>query len=244
MKIKLSLTLLWLLAFASIAVAQSVVITPKKVTYKRTKPITDFKKTFTVNYPKVKAANAALSRKIESVISFEKNFNFSLKEEMGEIQWLEEGDYEVLYNKNGILSINLFITGSGAYPDSSNKTIVVDLKTGNKVLPVNVFTDISGLIGKIKQIQKENIKKGIEEIKTDPDFQSGQAEIEARLKRADFKPGDLEGFSISGEGVTFTYDYSFPHVIQALEPNGSYFMRWAEIKPFIKPAGLLGRFIR
>jgi hypothetical protein len=40
------------------------------------------------------------------------------------------------------------------------------------------------------------------------------------------------------------YDPEFPRVIQALQPDGSYFFTYAELKPFIKPGGLLGKFIR
>lgn len=242
MKIKFFLLLLLVLAFSAVTFAQSVVITPKKVTYTRPKPLVDFKKTFTVNYPKVKAATPVLSKKIEDVISYEKNFRFTLKEEMTEIQWLEEADYRVGYNDNGILSIDLMINGTGAYPSGSVKTVVVDLKTGNKVAPANVFTDIDGLVGRLKEIQKEEIRQGIEEIKKDPDFSNeNPADL---FNEADFTAENLEGFAVDEKGVTFTYDYGFPHVIQALQPEGKYFLSWTEIKPFIKNDGLLGGFVR
>jgi hypothetical protein len=168
-----------------------------------------------------------------------------LKEEIsGDVQWLEEAEYEVKYNKNGILTVSLFITGTGAYPSSANETVVVDLRTGNKVLPANVFTNINGMIGRIKQIQQEKIKSGVEEIKSDPSYPELQSEIEERLKNADFKAANLGGFAVETDGVTFFYDYGFPHVIEALEPNGDYFLSWAEIKPFIKRTGLLGKFVR
>jgi len=239
---KLKFLPLILLAFASAVFAQSVVVTPKKVTYTRRKPIADFKKTFTVNYPKVKASNAALSKKIEDSISFEKNGMFNLKEEMGEYQWLEEADFTVGYNKNGVLSVNLFVTGTAAYPSSLNKNIVVDLKTGNKVRPSDVFTNLNGLIAKVKQIQKREVQEGIERIKKEPDYD--QDNPQNLFDATDFKLANLEGFSVDEKGVTFFYDYGFPHVIEALEPDGQYFLSWKEIKPYIKPAGLLGKFIR
>jgi hypothetical protein len=242
MKIKFALPLLFLVLFSSAAFSQSVVVTTKKTIYTRRKPLADFKKTFTINYPKIKAANAALSRKIEAALSYEKNFEFTLQEEMGEVQWLEEADYEVVYNKNGILTVNLFITGSGAYPDSSNKTVVVNLKTGNKLKASDVFTNFNGLIAKISEMQQAEIKEGIEEIKKDPDF-AGENPQEL-FTDADFKAGNLEGFSVNDDGVTFSYDYGFAHAIQAVEPNGKYFLDWAQLKPYIKPAGLLARFTR
>src|SRR5688500_4179024 len=94
MKIKIVCGLFFVLALSFAAFAQSVTITPKKITYKRPKPIADFKKTFTVTYPKVKAATPALSRKIERTISYEKVSDLNIEEEKAEIQWLEEAHYE------------------------------------------------------------------------------------------------------------------------------------------------------
>ena len=53
----------------------------------------------------------------------------------------------------------------------------------------------------------------------------------------------LDEFSISDKGVTFLYDYGFPHAIQALEPDGRYFFTWAQMKQHIKRGGLLAKFI-
>jgi len=242
MKIKILLLLLLVFAFSSITFAQSVVITSKKVTYKRPKPEMDFKKTFMINYPKVKAANARLSKKIETTISYEKNLALNLKDELGEIQWLEEADYEVGYNQNGILSINLFVSGSGAYPSSSSKTIVVDLRTGNKVRYIDVFKNLNELITKIRTMQKEEIKEAIKVIKEDPDY--NDLDTDELFQNKDFKLAYFEGFSLDDQGVTFGYNYGFRHAIRALQPDGTYFFSWAQLKPFIKPAGLLGRFIR
>lgn len=241
MKIKHFLSLILMIAFAIPALAQSVVITPKKTTYTRPKPLADFKKNFTINYPKVKASSLTLSRKIEAALSYEKNFDFAVRDELGEMQWLEEADFEVVYNKNGVLTIKLFISGSGAYPSGSTKTVVVDLQTGNRVRAAEVFTDLNALAAKIRELQKAEIKQGIEEIKKDPDAGDNAAGL---FENADFTPENLEGFAVDERGVTFDYDYGFPRVIQALEPEGVFFLSWAELKPDIKPTGLLGRFVR
>jgi hypothetical protein len=151
MKTKILLGIIILFALGSVAAAQSVVVTTKKVTYTRPKPIGDHKKTFVINYPKVKAASAAVSRRIESAISYEKAFGLDLKEEMTDAQWIEEADYKVNYNKNGLLSVELSIMGSGAYPDGSTKHIVVDTRTGKRVLPGEVFVYVNGLVDMAKK---------------------------------------------------------------------------------------------
>lgn len=242
MKSKSLFLLFILFAFSSLAFAQSVVITSKKTTYKRPKPLMDFKKTFTVNRPIVKASTPALSAKIQNAISFEKVMGFNLKEEQTEIQWLEEADYEVNYNKNGILNIWLSMMGTGAYPSSSNESVVVNTKTGTVVKAADVFNNLQGLAKLVKKYQDKEVKAGIEEIKKDKDF--NEPNPETLFESTDFDVSNLDSFSVSDEGVTFKYDYGFPHVIQALEPSGNYKITWKELKPFIKPAGLFGQFAK
>src|SRR5438477_11574427 len=107
MKTKPVICLIMAAAFCAAASAQSAVITSKKVTYTRPKPSDDGKKTFTIDYPKVKAATPALSRKIERSISY----GINLKEELNDVEWLYEATYDVGYNQKGILSIALTIEG-------------------------------------------------------------------------------------------------------------------------------------
>ncbi len=241
MKIKFLSFLLILLSYSTIVFSQSVIITPKKINYKRPKPIQDFKKNFVVTRPQVKAATPAISKKIEAAISYEKNNYFNLKEELGEIQWLEEAYYEVKYNKNGLLDVILTTEGSAAYPSAINKEVVVDIKTGNRITAAMVFTNLKNLAAKVKTAQKAEIKKAITEIKkTEPDYENP----EELFADANFKIVNLDDFSVSDKGVAFLYDYEFVHAIQALQPDGRFFYSWAELKLFVKSNGAFGKFIQ
>lgn len=231
-----------LAAFCSLGFGQSVIVTGKKVTYKRPKPLTDEKTTFWINHPKVKAATPALSKRIEDAISFEKVIPLNIKEEVNEIQWLEEADYSVGYNKNGILTVTLSIYGVGAYPSSSTKTVVVDSRSGLRVKPAHIFVNLKGLAAMVNKAQKAEIRKAIEEIKKDPDYQ--EPNPESLFTNARFTVEELNEFSIGSKGMSFIYDYGFPHVIQALQPGGNYFFNWNQLEPYIKRGGLLARFVR
>src|SRR3954454_14515083 len=107
----MKLTILFLaaviLCMAAPAAAQSVVITGKKTTYTRRQPTDEYKKTFTINYPKVKAATPALSRKIENAISYRSILGLNLQDELTGNQWLSEADYEVIFNNKGVLCMDL-----------------------------------------------------------------------------------------------------------------------------------------
>jgi hypothetical protein len=241
MKMKLLFLTVILLVFQT-SFAQSVRITSKKITYKRPQPIAEDKKFFTVNYPQVRAASDALSKLIENSVSFEKNMGLRLRDEMGAEQWLEEADFSVEFNKKGVLCINLSMTGTGAFESSFYKSVVVDLKTGKSVRPVEVFTKIGGLLSKIKEIKVEEIEQGTQDLKNDFEYSDEKA---AELFRyTDFKAFNLEGFSVNEYGVTFFYDYGFPRLIREIQPSGVYYLSWREIKPYIKRGGLLAGFVR
>jgi len=231
-----------LFAFAPALFAQTVVITPKKTVYRRPKPLMDFKKSFTVIRPRVKGLTPALNKKVETAISYEKVANFNLKEELTEIQWLEEASYEVNYNKNGILDITIFMSGSGAYPSVYQKTIVVNLKTGAQVRPPDVFTNLAGLAAEVKKAQRAEMKNATEEYKKDPE--TADFDGLEYFREANFTVKNLNEFSVSDKGVTFIYNYGFPHVVLALEPEGRFFYSWTELKSFVRRDGLLARFAR
>lgn len=230
------------LAFVSFAASQSVVVTPRKVVYKRPKPTSAYKKTFAVIYPKVKAATPALSARIESAINPVTVLGVNIEEERNDIQWMEEASYEVNYNKNGILNVKLYMFGSAAYPDGTSKLVSVDIKTGKPIEPADLFTDLKGLAAFVKKAQTKEIQAGKLELKKDPEME--ETTINDLFENTDFTIVNLKDFSISDAGITFEYDYAFPHVIQALQPDGTFLVKWDELKPFIKRPGLLARFVR
>jgi len=241
MKRKFLLAVFCVCVFSFAAFAQSVVVTPKKITYKRPKPLSEYKKSFVIIRPKVKGVSPTVAKKIETAISYEKVFDFNVKDEISEIQWLEEANYAINYNKKGILGVTLSVMGSGAYPSEASQPIVANLETGGRVLAKDVFVKLSELAAKGKKTQEAEIKRAIIEIKKENSEEENPASL---FENTDFTVENLDKFSISDKGITFWYDYGFPHVIMALQPEGRYFFSWTELKPFIKPDGLLAQFNR
>ena len=239
MKTKLFPSGLLIIAFATAVAAQTVVITPKKTVYRRPKPQHDFKRTFSIRRPIVKASTPALSKKITAAISPDSVLDIRLRDEMTEYQWLEEADYKTLYNRNGVLSMELWMTGTAAYPDSVTRYVVVDLRTGKRVAIPDAFTQLDELATVIRKAQADEVKEATVEIRKDPD-----ARPEDLFSETNFTPADLKEFSVNDKGVTFYYDYGFPHVLEALQPSGEFTFDWNTLKPFIRRGGLLGRFVR
>ncbi|HEX7226694.1 MAG TPA: hypothetical protein VF353_02870, partial [Candidatus Binatia bacterium] len=109
------------------------------------------------------------------------------------------------------------------------------------VLPSDVFIDVPGLIAAVKKKQDVEVAEAIKTIKAEPDF--GDGDPKQLFEYTDFETKDLKNFAVDRAGVAFFYDYGFPNVLKALEPEGELRLSWPEIRPFIKPGGLLARFV-
>lgn len=225
-------------AFASVSFPQSVKITPKKVSFQRTGAnVPDHKKSFSINYPTIKGK---IGEKIEAILNYEKSFDFKIQAEKKGIHWLESADFTVDYNKKNVLNVTLYIEGSGAYPSTSSKHFVINIKNGTRVKPTDVFINLNGLAELGSKAQKAEMKAETARLEKDePDFDPESYFIDAK-----FTTENLWVFTVSDKGLTFHYDYGFPHVALALQPDGDFFFSWKQLKPFIKTTGLFGQFIK
>ena len=230
--------------FAASITAQTVTITGQKKVYRRTKPISGYKKTLSIRRPIATAATPELSRKITSVIDPVKVLEINIKEELTEMQWLSEADFQEVFNHQGVLTVELWMEGSSAYTDGVTKYVVVDVANGERLMPSAAFTDIPGLIAAIKKKQSAEVEKAIKEIKADPEIAAADDDPRRLFEYTDFEEKDLDNFAVDMAGVAFFYDYGFPNVLKALEPDGELRLSWDEVKPFLKQDGLLARFIR
>jgi hypothetical protein len=251
MKLKYLLFILFLSVFSVHVLPQSVTIKPKKIVYTRKGKVTSKeKRTFTITYPVVSGAiTVAAKKSLGNTLSYWRVFETTLRENLSEYDWLTEMSYTVNYNKNGVLDISLTQEGVGAYPDGETVVLIIDLKTGKQVKFADVFESGSSakLAERVDRKLSEEKKEIVEGIKKDKTSYSNDDERNSSIEMVEqlkFTSEDFDEFSVSDKGVTIIYDAGFPHVVQALQPDGRYFFTWAEIKPFIKADSLLARFIR
>lgn len=252
MKIKFSLILLTIFAFSAVSFSQSITIAPKKTVYVRKgRDIEKNKRTFEIRYPIVSGSLApAAKRRLENTISYWRAFDATLKESM-ETSYLSSLDYRVNYNKNGILDISLIQKGVGAYPSTQIENFVIDLKTGeqakfNDVFERNSLEKLAKMVNEKLSIEKNQILKSIDADKINYGSNDGrEREIDKQtVGELEFTAENFNEFSVSDKGATILYDAGFPHANLALQPRGRYFFSWAQLKPFVRRDGLLGKFVR
>ena len=201
------------------------------------------KKRAVVVYPVISGLrDPVVLRKVRALVAVKNIFDSSL-EEYRQDAWLEEFDFKVNYNYHGILDLTFTQMGSGAYPDSQSKHMAISLSTGNLLKAADVFhadklDELATLVN--KKLQAE-VAELIGEAKRDAyQDEDGKQNIIDALEQQKFEVQHLDDFSVGLTGVTFLYDAGFPHVIQALQPDGQYLFTYKELKPFIRSDGPLG----
>ena len=235
------LLILMTASFASVSLAQ-IEVKPSKTTYTRATSQSKYKKTFTVRYPVVTGIDSIdVNKKIYSHTDYWKVFGMSLSENLNDYSWLDSFDYKVDFQGKGLLDITLIMEGSGAYPDTQMKTLVLDLLSGDLLSVGSEFRNFPALLRKIEAKQNAEIiaaKRDAAEQGVD------EADFDSLLRRTKWSVNSLEGFSVSKEGVTFLFDYGFPKAVRALEPDGRYSFTWKEIGPHVKQTSALKRLMK
>lgn len=226
-----------------------VVIRPRTILIVRHgKLIRDFpgKQRATIRYPLISGlSDARVLRRVQSILQVKNVFDTSVAE-YRDGNWLEEFTYKLNYNKNYILDLTFEQSGLGAYPDTQTRHFAINLKSGAVIKASDAFLPRkrNSLLDLVKgkfQAELTQILVDLRESRRDPDDIRVAKEAQEALE---FKPSDIDDFSVGDKGVTFLYDAGYPHVIQAFEPEGRYFFNYAELRSYIRRDGPLGQFIQ
>jgi hypothetical protein len=193
-----------------------------------------------VQYPVASGlADAVLMKKVQGAISLKQVLGQSLAEMQKDYldnNWLTEVSYRVNYNQDNILDLTYLVSGSAAYPSGFEKHVSVSLKTG-KVLRARDLFKAEGFAAIVQTIepmmQQEILQKIAEFQKEDPDIN------ENLFSKHHFQSKNVEDFIIGKTGVTFLYNFDFPHVIIAAEPSGAYLIPYSKLTRYIRQDGAL-----
>lgn len=232
------------------AAADRAVVTRRRVVIVRTGQLArqfPHRRRAVVNLPVVGGiSDPRVLRKVRATLDLKSVFDTSLAEYRQDA-WLEELDFKVNYNKHHLLDITLWQTGTGAYPDTQHKHYTISLRTGDVLRARDVFEGASlyALAAVVNEKLREEVNGLVRAVEQDRDITAEEkAPLKESLSGLSFGVEDLDGFVVSDAGLTFLYDAGFPHVIKALEPDGEYFFSYAQLAPYIKRGGPLGRFVR
>ena len=148
-------------------------------------------------------------------------------------------DYNVLYNKNSVLSISVQIETMGAYPDEYYKDVNLNLTTGSRILISHLIkkSKMPELAAELDKIVQNRIKAKVKE------EQIGEEDALQFFEGKKFSTNNLEDFAFTDKGVMFYYNFNLPHVLKALSPDEDILMTWEEIEDYAREGSLLQKII-
>ena len=202
-----------------------------------------------IRYPILSGlSNASLLKRLQVAVMPQGTYadHKGSPEKMKRDTWLTDVEYRVNCNRNSILDVTYQLSGMAVYPDSSEEHITLNLKTGrylkaNDLFIASELPQLVALINRSLQVYKQQASKN-------PALKDSEKEtqewVREAMSTAKFHAKDLKEFTVSTKGVTFYYNFGFPHVIEALEPKGQYFFSYASLKPFVRRNGLLNAFLK
>lgn len=189
-----------------------------------------------VYYPSVSSANKSVEKKLARALSFETVHDPDLG------GWLSKAVYYVNYDRNNILDVTWWVDGFGAYPDSSFKQVRLNLKTGAPITADDVFIETKR--GQLAELVDAAMQKKVNDKMKESSEDGDVTSFQDMLSDAKFEEDNLDSFSIGPEGITFLYDFGFPHVAKACEPDGFFFFPYSQLKGYLKKDGPLAMFAK
>lgn len=162
-----------------------------------------------------------------------------------------ESRYEVLYNDHGLLSVEFTSVYGGTYSSTVKRHATFDLRSGRLLEVRDVVADTLALQQRWQQSINRRVTEHLRalpkeypQIETDTNLLT---DVKHRLywndstSTVELQDGEprFYDFAITSFGLVLYYDFGFPHVIEALQPDSDYQLTYADIKQWLKPKGPL-----
>lgn len=198
--------------------------------------------TKTITWPIIKNLNPkSLTDNINNTLDFNKTTGTNIAEIKSNPQGITSTYYEVNYDQNNILSLSIFVENTGAYISTFTYNYSFDLTTGQPISSTVIFSPdkTNSLITLLNSRLQTNINQALKRTDCPPDL---NVELESNKKYyphyGNFSSDDLD-FRITYTGIEFIYNFHFPHVILACEPDSIISLTYSQLKDFIRFDGLL-----
>lgn len=158
------------------------------------------------------------------------------------IEWADENivylDFEITYNKNGILSLNISAEGCGAY--CTNWTVYYNYSTitGDFFMPEDIIkiSEIKDKINRDKKFQYLRAKQELDELFAEPDSGLDKEQYDWALReyKSCEEAFEIEEIAIYEDYLQIIYDCHLPHAIRSLEPQIELKYNYQDISDYLK----------
>ena len=126
--------------------------------------------------------------------------------------------FQVNYSDTQYLDLTITVETLGAYPSRMVFDKLFNLATGELITPNDLFleSELNNLVTLCDNELQNRIPS-----ETPEDYR--------------FTLENLEQVGVRRSGIIFHYDFQYPHVSEALEPDGELFFYWGDINKYLRP---------
>ncbi len=131
-------------------------------------------------------------------------------------------EVKINYDNNDIFSVSLLFNFYGAYPVSYEKNYAFLFPTGDiiKIEELVKEEELVNLASVVEKAIKENVASKREYVESN--FNDELEWFDEKTKEIAVDAQEtLSNFKITEDGITFYYDFEFPHAAKEIEPQGS-----------------------
>jgi hypothetical protein len=130
------------------------------------------------------------------------------------------------------------VAGTGAYPSVMTEHHAFDLSTGKELGASDLL--LPARQREVAALLDVRLQKEIEQARS---RQIGglPTDCPVDMYEGSFTVENLSDFVLGAKGVTFHYEFGFPHAFLACAPPGTFEMSYRELAPYVLPDGPLAR---
>jgi len=140
-------------------------------------------------------------------------------------------DYEVIFKSKNIISIKFYFDSMGAYPNTYQKWLSLNVHTG-KLYPIVNEINAAGLRW-IYKSYRDTLRRRIREDKqanTDEDTDTYEA---LKTGIESLESNELLGkYVFTEKGIVFSIDRILPHVVQSFEPDEELLIPYEKLRKY------------
>ncbi|MCK6522959.1 hypothetical protein L6R49_16150 [Myxococcota bacterium] len=186
-----------------------------------------------VSLPQLLLADMDAQARVDAALSPESLLDAS-REDIEADGWVDSVSWSVPWQAEGLIALEVRVSGSGAYPSASTRRLVIDLARGEP-LGAEIFAAEArdALTARLDAALREEIALAV----------ADEPEIAGLLADVSFSEANLSQFSADESGLTFTVELGLPHAVAAAMPPPVLRVPWEELGPFLTADCPLRRLI-
>lgn len=192
-------------------------------------------------WPAIKTHGDEMLEEVERLLSYEMIVGESMDSTRAMFNECHCGlmgtDYLVNYNENGLFDIAFELIYNYNEREIIHESYCVWIEKGTYLLHRELLdTDVCGpLVSMCNAQLQENIATALGDLSEEEDMA-----LSYLYEGHEFTADNLRSFSLNEKGVNFIYSFMFPRSARILQPDGTIFISFDDLKPFLNPEGPLG----